>query len=1755
MASFVIKGKVAPRRTEGTTIGYAVTARMLRRVSIDAGNPADVIDAPASGSTRVVTGGAFRLEIGGDGQPVGPVTLTVSAPDGTQVFTRQLTLDEAGKNLNFEVETVERRVVAPLDDPSLGQRTVLTGRVVDARGGTVAPRLPVVIWGTLDNDDKTPAAPIVVTETQTGGYFSAAWPAMKLRFAEGRVAGKGSVPIPLDSASRLPLTVLLVLDLEIQTSESPCDCDKTPPRAPEPADLVNNPSAFSQDLGGSCVDLTTPNRTIEEFAYRFVVRTSEPKVKGLTLGVSRTVPAKLLGDLLGASIVADFLSARPVDAMTSSSIGNLKLDVSTARHLVRADRPPSLAAVTRAAWLSEVSRTKNLIDVSLQETTGRALLNGSNPIDWDETPTVHQAIELAHGHVLQIREVWRADGFSLGDLLYSLPLAPGQRRRVAIVDWERRSRSEQTEALEFEEELNAFLGRDRDVTEIVRGSLQEETAGGSGNTTWGVAGGMGAGVIGEGFGVFGGVAGGAGGSSSSAWQQSSRTFATDSLQRLRDRVTQRASSLRDLRSTVVQSVAQSEAQRVETEVVANYNRCHAFTVEYFEVLRHFLVSHELADVTECLFVPFQIAQFDRSKALRWRDPLRRFLRDQRLADGFVALRRIEDGWRGWEYPESRYSEEAPETLEGELRISFILPRPRDDKDGQFQVDFWRPWRSLLPVDAFELWTAKMNERAARDRDNYFRTEVAPQIAERLVQRLRFAYVTNGGNEVEVSLDPTLVSRYVEGVPLYITLNPRGPLPPVPREEIAYFKIWYDGDELPPDARVIAHSGKVRYRSPHSTGVLFSEGRILDDIGTSDPAVVPTPLARWELRNPRWEDLDLADRLVGHLNEHLEYYHQAIWGSLDPERRYMLLDSILVEGQEGRSVASICSNELIGIVGNSLVLPLAPGKRLDPTIDTGDQDTPPTPLIDAYNTNPLPPTRISVPTRGVYAEAIAGKCNGCEPIDDTRYWRWSTEGLLAPPEIAPAPSDSRADDEPDLKPTPLPSPLVSIQNAPTLPAPASLTDAFGLIATKDLFRDITGLEATQKNAMAAFEASMSAASALGTEAAKLASQNELGRNASRMLDRIDKARASNLLSPTAAQDLAKSLLQGLIGEARPTDLPPMKDGAVKKVVDEAAQGAKANIKVSTPTETVEVSFDDDVPAVGAASAIGQFDVNEFVAQDAVLETFDFRPGTPRITETLRKRTFAGLRGALGPDLVSEWTANGIIRPDPADAMSFQVSRMMRIVYPANPKNTAKLQSGSHRFPVALLLHGNHQYWDGTKQVPNHEGYTYLQQDLAWNGIVSVSVDTNFANALGGSSLIEMRAEIALAALDALRALDRDASSRFHKRLDFSKVGLMGHSRGGDAVVRAAIRNAARPTAERFGIKAVCSLAPTDFTGTTSPTSVLRLTPNHTPFYLVVYGGLDGDVAGWDGATGLAGTGYRHYDRATTQKAMVFLDHCNHNRFNDVWGFDEVPADAPRLISRPGHRTLAIEYIGGLFRMQLLGASAPAKLLRGTTGNSVAAGASIQWSFGKAILTLDQFESAAAPDLGARTIHAATVEDMAGITVKRKKIGERTNHQTRVLAIKPNMPGPPAEVWRLKLPAGNRNWSGYDALIFRVCADADLSSEAKILASPLPDFTLVLKDTAGGSAVITADSLRVPNMRPRLPVFHELLNSETATVENLSAIHLETFVVELDGMSGIDITKIDEIALTPPIGFKDFQFFDSFQLIKREIDDALAVPVVT
>ncbi len=1719
-----ITGQVVDKSDGSPLVNYQVHVEFDSMLSDDQADDASTDAAIlVSASARSNENGDFLFTVDPQGEPQDPVKLTISATDGRIAESRSTTLQALARRVVIRVDPVDPFQVAPSDLPGLGQRLRLTGRVIDISGAAVSAELPVVLWGRKNIDGGPPSepTPLLITTTQAGGQFFGPWPDDVLTEAFGQVNGGEPVPISLDDQSRIVQEVLLVTTLP-EDEDEVCECDQPTPRAPEQDDLVSNPEAFSQDLGGGCTDLSTPNRTLEEFNYSYVVRTSQPRVKALTINTNPIVPSHLLTDLLGASVSHMALRSERINTDVFDQAG-LELDVDTALHLVRTNKPPSPESIARAAWLSNIHRTKDLIGSVLRNKPSRTPLNADAPIDWDETPTIHQSVEIAFGHLLNFKEVWRADGYSLGDLLYSLPLAPGQRRRVAVVDWDRRSSSGRSESLESEESLDAVIQRDRDIQEIVGTNLHETTRGGSRNTTYGAAGGIGAGFIGDGFGIFGGIAGGGGGSDSSSWQRSARRFSAESSQNLRDRVGQRASSLRRVRSTVVQAVAQGETLRAESEVVANYNRCHAVTMEYFEVLRHFLVTHEISEVNECVFVPLPMTLFNRAKALRWRSTLSRYLMKRQLRRAFGSIERVADNWVGWDYPISRFSEEEPHTIEGELRMSFALPRPRDAEDGEFQRDEWLPYSGLLPFLPQHVFNklVDMASEATKDqqaaRDDAFRREIAPQIAENLVNQLRFSLVGKDGGETRIPLDATLVSRYRENRSLYVSLRPAGNISSIPREDIAYFKIEYEGQPLPPDANVIIHRGKVRYRTDHMTALLFNESRILNDISVGDSVSIATPVSRRELRNPRQLDRRRSEELVDHLNEHLEFYHQAIWRNLDAQRRYMLLDAIRVPGQNGKSVASVCSNELIGIVGNSLVLPVSPGQQIDTTINRLDENGESIELINAYATAPTPPLRLSVPTRGVYAEAIIGNCNSCEEMDDNLYWRWANDKLLAPPEISgPISAATRATDEPDLTPTPLPSPLVNIQAAPDVPDPFGLAGAFSLLSKPELFRDITGLEGTQKNAIAAFDSALSAASSMGGEAAKLARQQELSKNADRMLDRISTAVDNDLLTEQQGRDLTQSVLEGMSGKAEPQSAAPTEDKTVKEALDKASKADKGKVKVTSAGETVEASFEGAQTVIGASGIVGFFEPGGSLATTniAAMNEPNIRSGdlTPEKHETLAK-----LKAIINPGRYAQLVGLKVINEL---APNYSLMRKLHITYPADPKDNNKVE-GKGRLPIVVIAHGNHRSSNRAGAlVENHKRYIYLQEALAKEGFVSVSVDMNICADV--NSAVEMRAKLVIDAVNSLRKMDKKGSgNRLEKRLDFNNVVLVGHSRGGEAVCRAAVLNREEKIkSKRFKVRGVCSIAPMDLMGNhLNSFGNTTLESKHTPFYLVLYGALDCDVGGWGGARSLSGTGFRLYDRAKCDKSMIFIDKANHNRFNDVWMADkdspamqtddssQDPRDiAGRLLSQSTHRELAVEYITALCKWKQLSDAGERFLLNNSRRNKAGADVSVQWSFGKDINVLNALQSAS-PNNAVISAEFKKFFEVAKTAPLAGTLEKDTNQVNALLAVNPAPAvGPIPSAAEITLGTKKlRNWKPYDLLCLRVSAEMDVATAATISAAKLPQYSVSITD--GNNNTETADSIAHPLFNTlHKPVAHigftpqiRILTSTAATAGKIKTSH--------------------------------------------------------
>lgn len=1075
-------------------------------------------------------------------------SLHVKAPNGAIVET-ELNGDKAlfhevrKEALNDTRITITPYRAAQTSAATVGRPARIKGRLISSDPSRNTEKIRIVFFVAPEGgvSEARSFYPVCTAETEANGYFFSTPLSFRtptdynhLAQAKAEIAIEGNPEIAIrlepgappieggqSASGQLPERVILYLEEGTGTSERSGGCD--------------------------CKDLDFHERKVlDEFSYYTVVRTTEPLIRANEIGDVEEIN---LEDLLDDIIIDPVLRGK----LTGIRASKVMLRAFIDRHGAITDENAN-----KLIQETQLYAIKSKLDRKDRAFQGRLTLDGDVAVNWDEKPTVFEAVTIAHGHLLNFKQEWYSDGYSLGDLLYSLPLAPGQKKQIVVFDWDRKDSAANTQQLDYQESLYNSLSRDRDVNEVAKASLKEKSFGGSVAGAGGQAGGAG-GIV---SGLIMGVAGGFGFGGSIAGQTSNRSTTASSQQTIQDRTVQAASSVRSQRSTVIQTVSQGERFQVSAEMVANYNHCHAMTVQYFEVLRHFEIMTRLANVQECLFIPLRLSPFDRKKALRWRDILSRALIKPSLVPGFAATERIEEEMESAAqnyydkigYPRNNYAEKPLTYIEGEIYVEFQLERPADKIDeagAHYVADNWAPFLGFIGLSLEEFYERYIKNQQLKD--DFFIKHAGPSIARNIIDSLGFYAVKRGHSAVKLPVDATLLSNFYNRRQLNVTLRMQGDFASdVKREDIDFVEIRIEGESSWIDrirnlmlagVRTIVHSGSMKYRTRIANDFLFRDAIIKNDLTVDgDNVRIHTPLNAGELRNPRNEDVEACNSLLHHLNENLEQYHQAIWYQMDEQRRFMLLDGLMAPGKaNGRSVASVVENRLIGIVGNCLVMPVAPGLQLDPILDDKVD------LFQHYYEDPLDPVRLSLPTKGVFAEAVMGQCNSCEKKDETRFWRWEESPIPdSPTAINPITTPVPQNVQPDLQPKDFPTPIITVQAPPSLPDPQGYGSLVQLLSNPNLFRDITGLSENQKNALAAFQASLAGAQNFASMAKELESQKLNQQQSDKILDDIRNAPE---LSSQEKAALIKDHFQQRI------------DGGALKAAEQAAGVQAARISLS------------------------------------------------------------------------------------------------------------------------------------------------------------------------------------------------------------------------------------------------------------------------------------------------------------------------------------------------------------------------------------------------------------------------------------------------------------------------------------------------------------------------------------------------------------------------------------------------------------------
>lgn len=470
------------------------------------------------------------------------------------------------------------------------------------------------------------------------------------------------------------------------------------------------------------------------------------------------------------------------------------------------------------------------------------------------------------------------------------------------------------------------------------------------------------------------------------------------------------------------------------------------------------------------------------------------------------------------------------------------------------------------------------------------------------------------------------------------------------------------------------------------------------------------------------------------------------------------------------------------------------------------------------------------------------------------------------------------------------------------------------------------------------------------------------------------------------------------------------------------------------------------------------------------------------------------------------------------------------------------------PVVVFLHGRHTSCSGgtanpnrypcgpnQTEIPSYLGYTAPAEALASHGYVVVSVSANAINAndnqLAADYGATARGQLVLDHLDLLaKANDgtADGVSRDLKgRLDLTQVGLMGHSRGGEGVVRAAQLNAAR--ALPYNIVSVLPLAPVDFG---------RLTLPAVPT-LTVLPYCDGDVVNLQGQHFFDDSRDAFDDDVLRSTALVMG--ANHNFFNTVWtpGLYQLATsddwaaqdrnqtnawcgqNSSERLTAAEQYAVGTAYVAAWFRLTMAGEEGYLPLFDGTGGTAVSAGraqvetvASVPAGSRADVAGLTQ------PSTSVRVSGSATVTYCASMSgapypyqtpvCSSTLTSSQAPHWTQ-MRFAPSAPATPLAKFswtagtgqlRVDVPAKARDLSRYDALTFRASPDA--------LATEPVDLTVTVTDGQGKSASVPVSS--VSTALAPLP----------GTASPLLKTILRQVRIPVTALTGIDMKDVRRVA---------------------------------
>jgi hypothetical protein len=826
--------------------------------------------------------------------------------------------------------------------------------------------------------------------TDSRGSFSLTLPSVPIPDVGLQLMVKGGGGQTVVTARRADLAVggrlgVVVLDRPLaplqQSILAQLEQDVTPASgddvAANPADFADPVQPFTLGEGDCARSFRSNAGVIDRYAYSLLVRLVPPEVTPKTLVAVRSEAGRLMPMPLldpRTTVANEISPAEIVEYFTN--FGSWKF----------VDRVPMSAPIDVDGFLTAAGEHPQLVP---------------------------KAATLGLGYALKLEQTWIPVGLSLGDIVYSLPLAPGEQQRVAVFEQTETQSVVETESLSIDE-LQTFNEVDDQSTLAAFNSAYREAASGgsslSSESSTGSAGGS-AGI--SFFGLFS-VGGGGGYSTNSAssqassWQQGSKDYASTAAQSFHSALGRHSAASRRSARTGMRLATATDTEQVTTRVVTNHNHGHALTMQWWEVLRHFSVASEIDDVQLVCFVPLELVDFLPPGQPRTLPKTGySYDRDTLLARYGAMLRHLDVLAYEVRYrADFAYGLRLLREFAGNPTVDVQDPTSGTNED---EVDF-SVTGSFLPIE--DAWVTLVSKSGLR---------VGP------VRLTPTGGITDIADEKHETSDEVLEELRQRRSSLSgTTLTAKFSLPEtIARSDIARFEITrafrpYTYKLKDPaitfetlfDVLQARQAGSVSY----SAGTLEQEigGPLVWDVSAKiDPSGPNLASANSGAQNAErmgtllpvaalrvdpvlsFANLLRIEAVFQHVVSNTTRYSKGVWMSLTPEERAIMLEHYTIGVPQGGlpdasqevPLLDCVANEVLGYFGNSAVMPFFIPAQVARDLQVTTRDV--QEAIYKFHKQAFlaPRSSVTLPARGTLGEAILGDCDSCEKIDLTRFWNW------------------------------------------------------------------------------------------------------------------------------------------------------------------------------------------------------------------------------------------------------------------------------------------------------------------------------------------------------------------------------------------------------------------------------------------------------------------------------------------------------------------------------------------------------------------------------------------------------------------------------------------------------------------------------------------------------------------------------------------------------------------------------------------------